>query len=96
MVQTSTKSTWSCNLVLLLPILPQHATNFTDIQDQLLQISPVERKLMDEVMTIMKLIMMMPATNERSFSAMCRVKSYLRSTMKQERLNHLMFLNVLI
>ena len=51
---------------------------------------------MDEVMTIMKLIMMMPATNERSFSAMCRVKSYLRSTMKQERLNHLMFLNVLI
>ena len=52
---------------------------------------------MDEVMTIIKLIMVMPATNassERSFSAMRRVKSYLRSTMKQERLNHLMLLHV--
>ena len=41
--------------------------------------------------------MVTPATNassERSFSAMRRVKSYLRSTMKQERLNHLMLLHV--
>ena len=50
-------------------------------------------------MTIIKLILIvvMPATNassERSFSAMHRMKSYLRSTMKQERLNHLMFLQV--
>ena len=73
--------------------LTSACNNFTDIRDQLLQISPIERKLMDEVMTIIKLIIMvMPATNasERSFSAMRRVKSYLRSTMKQETLNHLM------
>ena len=71
--------------------------NFTDIRDQLLQISPAKRMFMDEVMTVMKLIMVMPATNasnERSLSAMRRVKSYLRSTMKQERLNHLMLLHV--
>ena len=39
----------------------------------------------------------MPATNvisERSFSALRRVKTYLRSTMKQTRLNHLMILHV--
>ena len=45
----------------------------------------------------MKLITVMPATNassERSFSAMRRVKSYLRSTMTQERLNHLMMLHI--
>ena len=39
----------------------------------------------------------MPATNaisERSFSVMRRVKSYLRSTMWQERLNHVMVLNI--
>ena len=45
----------------------------------------------------MKLLLVMPATNatsERSFSAMQRVKSYLRSTMGQERLNHLMTLHV--
>ena len=40
---------------------------------------------------------MMPATNAisgRSFSALRRVKTYLRSTMKQTRLNHLMILHV--
>ena len=39
----------------------------------------------------------MPATNaktERSFSALRRVKSYLRSTMSQQRLNNLMLLHV--
>ncbi len=39
----------------------------------------------------------MPATNaasERSFSTMKRVKSYLRSTMGQERLNNLMIMNI--
>ena len=39
----------------------------------------------------------MPATNaasERSFSVMRRKKNYLRSTMTQPRLNHLMILNV--
>ena len=39
----------------------------------------------------------MPATNatsERSFSALRRVKNYLRSTMTQSRLNNLMILYV--
>ena len=45
----------------------------------------------------MKLILVMPATNaarERSFSALRRIKTYLRSTMKQECLNSLMVLHV--
>ena len=40
---------------------------------------------------------MMPATNatsERSFSALRRIKGYLRSTMSQQRLNHLMIMHV--
>ena len=39
----------------------------------------------------------MPATNavsERSFSSMKRLKSYLRSTMNQSRLNHVMILHL--
>ena len=39
----------------------------------------------------------MPATNatsERSFSALRRVKAYLRSTMGQQKLNYLMVLHV--
>ena len=44
-----------------------------------------------------QLILVMPATNaasERSFSAMRRLKTYLRSTMHQSRLNHLMLLQI--
>jgi len=36
----------------------------------------------------------MNAASKRSFSVMRRIKSYLRSTMSQERLNHLMILNI--
>ena len=45
----------------------------------------------------MQLILVMPATNstsERSFSALRRVKTYLRSTMGQQRLNDLILLHV--
>ena len=34
------------------------------------------------------------ATSERTFSAVRRVKTYLRSTTRQDRLNHLMILHV--
>ena len=39
----------------------------------------------------------MPATNttsEHSFSALHRIKTYLRSTMTQARLNHIMIMNI--
>ena len=50
-----------------------------------------------EVKRVIQLVLVMPATNatsERSFSTLRRVKNYLRSTMKQERLNYMMLLNV--
>ena len=50
-----------------------------------------------EVCLLAHLILFMPATNavsERSFSAMRRLKTYLRSTMSQSRLNHVMLLNI--
>ena len=53
--------------------------------------------LMSEVGLLLKLILVMPATNavsERTFSAMRRVKNYLRSSSTEERLNHLMLLHV--
>ncbi len=52
---------------------------------------------MSQVSRVVQLIMVMPATNassERSFSALHRVKTYLRSTMGQQRLNNLMVLYV--
>ena len=46
---------------------------------------------------VAQLIIVMPATNaasKHSFSVLHRIKSYLRSTMTQLRLNHLMILNI--
>ena len=68
-----------------------------DIRECLQQFTSAERTLLNEVVIVMKLLLVMPATNassERSFSALRRIKTYLRSTMGKERLNHLMTLHV--
>lgn len=56
-----------------------------------------EKQLLSEVVKFVKLLLVMLATNaisKRSFSAMHRIKTYLRSTMMQERLNSVMVLHV--
>ena len=63
----------------------------------MLSLSPNERLIISEVCVLLKLILVMPSTNavsERSFCALRRIKTYLRSTMLQERLNHLLVLHV--
>ena len=58
---------------------------------------PVYRTFYSEVIKLLKLILVMPATNairERSFSALKRVKTFLRTTMTQRRLNHPILLHV--
>ena len=68
-----------------------------EIKEYIKNLTQAQRDLLDQVVTILKLILIMPATNatsERSFSALRRVKTYLRSTMRQDRLNDLMLLHV--
>ena len=63
-----------------------------DLVEYFPNLSQGQAALIDQVCNLMRLILVMPATNatsERSFSALRRVKSYLRSTMLQERLNYL-------
>ena len=53
--------------------------------------------LMSQVSKLVKLLLVMPATNaqsERSFSAVWRFKMYLCAIMTQQRLNHLMLLHI--
>ena len=55
------------------------------------------RRMLSEVDKLIKLYLTIPvttATAERTFSALKRVKSYLRSSMTQERLNHCVILHV--
>ena len=68
-----------------------------DIIQYLKTFNNAELTIYSEVVTLLKLILVSPATNatsERTFSAMRRIKTYLRSTMGQARLNSLMLLHV--
>ena len=59
--------------------------------------SNMNKVLYPQLGKILKLILVLPATNavsERSFSAMRRVKTFLRSSMSQQRLNNTMMLHV--
>ena len=81
------------------------ATNFPSHQDISLgnvvkyfqNLTNRRKSLYSEVIKLVKLILVMPASNatsERSFSALRRLKTYLRTTMSQCRLNNLMVLHV--
>ena len=68
-----------------------------DIIQYLKTFNNAELTIYSEVVTLLKLILVSPATNatsKRTFSAMRRIKTYLRSTMGQARLNSLMLLHV--
>ena len=78
---------------------PEHNSNvsFRDIKSFLQGLTTSTRSLFSEVITLMQLVLVLPAANavsECSFSAMRRVKNYLHSTMGQEQFNHFMVLHV--
>ena len=60
-------------------------------------LSESQKVLLSQVVKLASLLAVLPATNavsERSFSSLRRVKTYLRATMTQSRLNNLMILHV--
>ena len=68
---------------------------FSSILEFLTDLS-LSQSLLSEVVKLMKLVLVTPATNATSehSSAPKRVKTYLRRSMTQSRLNHLMILHV--
>ena len=61
-----------------------------EIIQYLASLSEPTRSIYLETVLLVESILVMPASNatsERSFSALRRIKSYLRTTMMQERLN---------
>ena len=61
------------------------------------QLSSAQQLAFRNVWVLMKILLVMPATNassEHSFSGLQRIKTYLRTTMAQKRLNDLMVLNI--
>ena len=77
--------------------IPPESENLNSIIRFLRELSEPQKELVSQVCTLASLVLVMPATNavsERSFSCLRRVKSYLRSTMTQNRLNNVMVLHV--
>lgn len=62
-----------------------------DIFDFFQNCTPSQCELMSQVSKLVKLLLVMPATNAQSkrlFSAVWQIKMYLHATMTQQRLNH--------
>ena len=74
-----------------------NCTNFSDILENLESLDPTKRALIPNLLTIVYLILINPATScnpERSFSVARRIKTWLRSTMTTKRFNNLSILSI--
>ena len=83
-----------------LTLLHTNLESYTDLLSvfsYLKSLSSAEKVFYTEVIKVVKLILVMPATNatsERSFSALRRLKTWLRTTTTQSRLNWCMLLHI--
>jgi hypothetical protein len=62
----------------------------TNLSNQLQQY----RELFPGLCKLFRLLLVIPATSATSEGSFSSVKTYLRTTMKQERLNHLLLLHI--
>jgi hypothetical protein len=85
------------NLSMLPDLMEGNLTDkLVDITEKINELGPAKR-LYAEISNLISLLLVIPAssaTAERSFSRLRRLKTYLRSTVGEERLNHLLLLNV--
>jgi len=85
-----------------LEILPaslrvENAISITELIAKFQSLDPARKVLLSEVLKVFKILLVMPATNavsERSFSALKRVKTYLRATTTDNRFNNLIVLHI--
>ena len=71
-------------------------TSVSFLTRHLVGLGSIMNTLFSRVIILIKLFLLMPVTSasaERSFSSLRRLKTYLRSTMGQGRLNHVTILN---
>ena len=77
-----------------LEILKLNFVSLREIVDYLQSLSVNQLTFFNQVCHIVCLIIVMPATNAVSKQSFSRIKSYLRTTVGQVRLNNLMILNI--
>ena len=70
-------------------------TSISTISDIIVNV-PIAREMFSEIVRLLRLYLTIPATTataERSFSSLRRIKTYLRSTMTEQRLNNILLLH---
>src|SRR5207302_1351065 len=75
----------------------RHLVTLQCLREMFKSFTSVQLCSIQQVAKLYELLLVLPATNatsERSFSALRRIKTYLRSTMTQARLNNIMTLHV--
>lgn len=77
---------------------PSKVTSMATVVDALqsLKNNPVAAAMVSELIKLVNIYLTVPvttATSERSFSTLRRIKTYLRSTMRQDRLNNVLLLH---
>ena len=80
-----------------LPDVDRMSVTLRDVITYAKILTEMQKDLISEVCKLLKLILVMPATNavsEQSFSALQRIKTFLQTTMTQCRVNNLMILNI--
>ena len=73
----------------------KEGTTLADIVDKMRYLSRSSLVYFSQVITLLKILLVMPATNvvsERSASSLRRIKNWLRTSMMHGRLNHCMLL----
>ena len=71
--------------------------NNDDIHQHFKSLLDSQIRYLNQVVLAVKFILLMPGTNaisERSASAVSRMKTYLRTTMTQQRMNNIMILHI--
>ena len=78
----------------------QYSTSYSSLEDcrkLFASMLPEVRRMFPQVERLLRLLLVSPASSceaERSFSSLRRIKTWLRSTMTQKRLNNVMICNV--
>lgn len=88
------------NLAVQLKMFRQQSFSCETVDDmtrKLASLQPAARSMFTEVERLTRLLLTLPASNaeaERSFSCLRRLKTFLRNSLGQQRLNHVAALNV--
>ena len=71
-------------------------STFNDLKEFFTKLRPPQKSLISQVIFLYRMVLLAPATNavsERSCSALRRTKTWLRTTMNQDRLNYCLLLH---